>query len=223
MNEGAEMYRMKRYIISGIIGAVAMFLLLLCIANLRSCNSTQAKQPYEHEDLVSEITEKECYICGSVSDFAYWGEDNVAILNLNTFEMHRLEINRYDAHGQLITEPAGVMVSGGMHEDDTYVNSFAFPDEGYARVEITNLKYEIDRGLVQSKLCQICLDTINDLWFGDIPPAEIAVVSLAERKMHPLIDTSSWFSVGEYGVDCEYEEDGDIDLLIHYIASRYSK
>lgn len=135
--------------------------------------------------------------------------------------MHRIEINRYDAQGQLITEPAGVMVSGGMHEDDTYVNTFTFPDEGYAQVDITKLDYEFNREVVQSKLCQTCLDSINDLWFGDYPPAEIAIVSLEERKLHGLVDTCPWFSVGEFGVDCEYEENGDIDLLIHYIASRY--
>lgn len=212
---------MKRNIISGLIGAAIMFVLLIGGAYLHTYLTAEASEKYEHIDYVSTISEEECFICGTGSDFFYWGEDNVAILNLNTFGMHRIEINRYDDQGQLITESAGVMVSGGMHENDTYVNSFAFPDEGYAQIEITSVDYEINRELVQSKLCQTCLDTINDLWFGDLPPAELAVVSLAERQMHPLIDTSSWFSIGEFGVDCEYEEDGDIDLLIHCITPRY--
>lgn len=209
---------MKKCIISGLGGAVAMFLLLFCIANIRACSQADEPSKYEHIDLVSKISQEECFICGSGSDFSYWGEDNVAILNLNTFGMHRIEINRYDAQGQLITEPAGVMIRDGMHDNDTYVNSVTFPDEGYSQVEITNLAYELDRELVQSKLCQTCLDSINDLWFGDLPPAEIAVVSLKEREIHGLVDTCPWFSVGEYGVDCEYEEDGDIDILIHSIA-----
>lgn len=212
---------MKKCIISGLVGAVAMFLLLFCIANIRACSQADEPSKYEHIDLVSKISQEECFICGSGSDFAHWGEENVAILNLNTFGMHRIEINRYDAQGQLITEPAGVMIRDGMHDNDTYVNSVTFPDEGYSQVEITNLAYELDRELVQSKLCQICLDTINDLWFGDLPPAEIAVVSLKEREIHGLVDTCPWFSVGEYGVDCEYEEDGDIDILIHSITQRF--
>ena len=212
---------MKKCIISGLVGAVAMFLLLFCIANIRACSQADEPSKYEHIDLVSKISQEECFICGSGSDFAYWGEDNVAILNLNTFGMHRIEINRYDAQGQLITKPAGAMIRDGMHDNDTYVNSVTFPDEGYSQVEITNLAYELDRDLVQSKLCQTCLDSINDLWFGDLPPAEIALVSLKDREIHGLVDTCPWFSVGEYGVDCEYEEDGDIDLLIHYIAPRY--
>ena len=212
---------MKKCIISGLVGAVAMFLLLFCIANIRACSQADEPSKYEHIDLVSKTSQEECFICGSGSDFAYWGEDNVAILNLNTFGMHRIEINRYDEQGQLITESAGVMIRDGMHDNDTYVNSVTFPDEGYSQVEITNLAYELDRDLVQSKLCQTCLDSINDLWFGDLPPAEIAVVSLKEREIHGLVDTCPWFSVGEYGVDCEYEEDGDIDILIHNIAPRY--
>lgn len=212
---------MKRCIISGIVGAVAMLLLLFCIANIRACSQADEPSKYEHIDLVSKISQEECFVCGSGSDYAYWGEDNVAILNLNTFRMHRIEINRYDAQGQLITEPAGVMVSGGMHEDNTYVNSFTIPDEGYAQVDITKLDYEINRDVVQSKLCQTCHDSINDLWFGDNPPAELAVVSLKERTIHGMVDTRPWFPVGEYGVDCEYEENGDVDLLIHYIAPRY--
>ena len=214
---------MKKCIISGLVGAVAMFLLLFCIANIRACSQADEPSKYEHIDLVSKISQEECFICGSGSDFAYWGEDNVAILNLNTFGMHRIEINRYDAQGQLITEPAGVMIRDGMYDNDTYVNSVTFPDEGYSQVEITNLAYELDRELVQSKLCQTCLDSINDLWFGDLPPSEFAVVSLKERTIHGLVDTCPWFSVGEFGVDCEYEEDGDIDLLIHCIALRYHK
>ena len=212
---------MKKCIISGLVGAVAMFLLLFCIASIRACSQADEPSKYEHIDLVSKTSQEECFICGSGSDFSYWGEDNVAILNLNTFGMHRIEINRYDEQGQLITESAGVMIRDGMHDNDTYVNSVTFPDEGYSQVEITNLVYELDRDLVQSKLCQTCLDSINDLWFGDLPPAEIAVVSLKEREIHGLVDTCPWFSVGEYGVDCEYEEDGDIDILIHNIAPRY--
>ena len=32
-----------------------------------------------------------------------------------------------------------------------------------------------------------------------------------------------WFSAGDYGVDCEFKDDGKIDLLIHYCPSRYGQ
>ena len=214
---------MKRNIISGLIGAAIMFVFMIGSAYLYAHLTAEAPEAYEHVDFVSTITKDECFICGSGSDCTYWGEDNVGILYLNTFEMHRLEINRYDDQGQLIEELTGYMTNGGMYENDTYVNSHVFPDKGYASVEITSLDYEIDRDLVQSKLCQTCLDEINDLWFGDLPPVEFVFVGFEDRSIHGLVDTCPWFSLSNYGVDCEYEEDGDIDLLIHYIAPRYKE
>ena len=95
----------------------------------------------------------------------HWGEDNVGIVNLNTFEMMRLEINRYGNHGELIEEQAGYMSSIGLidKEADTYAHAYCFPDNAYASVQITGVQYAIDRDSVQNHLCQTCLDSINDL------------------------------------------------------------
>ena len=59
---------MKRCIISGIVGAVAMFLLLFCIANIRACSQADEPSEYEHKDLVSKISQEECFVCGFSSD-----------------------------------------------------------------------------------------------------------------------------------------------------------
>ena len=49
---------------------------------------------YEHIPYVSTITAEECFICGDTQSSLHWGEENVGILNLNTFEILRIEINR---------------------------------------------------------------------------------------------------------------------------------
>lgn len=198
-----------------------MFVVLYCIANVKSSKATEERQAYEHIDYVSEINQENCYICGSDEECPYWGEDNVAIINLNTFECTRIEINRYDDYGTLIEEHCGYMQRSGLYGNDTYVNALTHPDQGYSSVEITGVKYEIDRALIQSSLCQQCLDTINDMWFADDPPSEIAIISLEDRTIRPLIKSCPWFSSGNYGIDCEFEEDGNIDLLIHYCGYRY--
>ncbi len=75
---------------------VLMILLTACSVPV------QPPKKYEHIDYVSTITDAECYVCGDGGDYtvsAYWGEDNVGIMNLNTFELLRLEINRYDELG----------------------------------------------------------------------------------------------------------------------------
>ena len=107
--------------------------------------------------------------------------------------------------------------------EDTNAHVMAFPDNGYAHVQISGVQYKIDRKTIQDHLCQTCLDTINDMWFSGNAPAEYAIISFSERTIQPLLASRPWFSAGNYGVDCEFKDDGKINLLIHYCPPRYSQ
>lgn len=206
-----------KYVLSAIGGAVAMFLALVCIASFTGREETAN---YEHIDYVSAIGQEDCYLCGDGTDpltAAYWGQDNVGILNLNTFEILRLEINRYDDHGELITTQAGVMQSTGMQNVHAYVH----PDRGYANVQIFNAEYNTDRDSVQNHLCQSCLDTLNDEWYGDASPAEFAVVNFTDKTIEAMLPSKTGFGSGNYYVDCQYKDEGKIDLLIFHCPPRY--
>lgn len=213
---------MKKCILSALAGALAMLIVITIVARISAAREQTPKE-YEHIDYVSNITQEECFVCGTNNGYSYWGEDNVGIVNLNTFELLYLEINRYDDYGNLIEEPAGYMSSVGLSdkEADSYAHAYCFPDNAYASVQITGVQYDIDREMIQSKLCQTCLKSINDLWFTDQPPAEYAVISFEDRTIQPLLNAHPWFAAGNYGVDCEFKTDGDIDLLIHYCPNRY--
>lgn len=216
---------MKKCILSALVGAAAMFLLLVLIANIQTAKAPHQEE-YEHIDYVSNIMEAECYVCGESGDTAAsanWGEDNVGLINLNNFDLLYLGINRYGDGRELIQEPAGVMLSCGIidEEADTHAHAYVFPDRAYASVQITGVQYVIDRDVIQSRLCQVCLDSINSLWFTTQPPAEYAIISLDERTIHPLLNAHPWLSAGNFGIDCDIRENGDIDLLIHYCANRY--
>ena len=107
---------MKKCILSAIAGAIAMLLAIVIVARINPAQEQTPKE-YDHIDYVSNITQEECFVCGTGSDTSassYWGEDNVGIVNLNTFELLYLEINRYDEHGNLIEEPAGFMSSNSL-------------------------------------------------------------------------------------------------------------
>ena len=212
---------MKWRIILGVL--ILCFLLVSCGNNTPKPQGTQG---YEHIDFVSDLPQEDCFLCGDDGDSSsspYWGEDNVGIINLNTFELMRIEINRYDDHGQLIKEVAGYMQASSLVGEDTYAHVLAFPDNGYAHVQISGVLYEIDRKTIQKHLCQTCLDTINDMWFSGNAPAEYAIISFSERTIQPLLASCPWFSAGNYGVDCEFKDDGKINLLIHYCPPRYSQ
>ena len=62
-----------------------------------------------------------------------------------------LGINRYSDGGELIQEPAGVMLSCGLtdQEADSYAHAYVFPDKAYASLKITGVQYAIDRDSVQ--------------------------------------------------------------------------
>ena len=215
---------MKKYILSAIAGALAMLIVITVMATVHA-NKEKAPKKYEHIDYVSTITPEECYVCGDSGvtlASAYWDEDNVGIVNLNTFELLYLPINCYGDHGELIDESAGYMTSSGMTDDetDTYVHAYCFPDNAYADVQLSGVQYAIDCDSVQNHLCQTCLDSINDLWFTDQPPAEFAILSFEDRTIQPLLNAHPWFSAGNYGIDCEFKEDGKVDILIHYMGHK---
>ena len=214
---------MKKIILSALAGALCMFLTIFGMAAL-SVGREPEPTEYTHIDFVSELAKEDCFLCGNSSDpitSLYWGEDNVGIINLNTFELLRLEINHHGDHGQLIEEDAGYMQTNHLSDEDTYVHAYTHSDNGYAHVQITGAQYNIDRESVQSHLCQSCLDTINDLCYSEDAPAEYAIVSFAGRTIRPLMKCTPWFSAGDYGIDCEFRYDGAINLLIHYYPNRH--
>lgn len=213
---------MKKCIIAALAGALAMLIVITIMATIHA-NKERSLKDYEHIDYISRITSEECYVCGKTGNnaaSAYWGEDNVGIVALNTFELVRLEINRYDENGNLAEESAGYMTSGGLvsEETESYIHAYCYPDSYYANVQISGVRYEINRESIETHLCQNCLDSVNDHWFTDQPPAEYAIVSFEERTIRPLMRSCAWFSAGNFGIDCEFKEDGNIDLLIHYIG-----
>ena len=211
---------MKKCILSALAGAMAMLIAIAVMATIHE-NKAQRPKDYEHIDYVSNIAAEECYVCGKNGDTlasAYWGEDNVGLINLNNFDLLYLGINRYGDGGELVQDPAGVMLSCGLtdQEEDSYAHAYVFPDNAYARLQITGVQYAVDRDSVQNQLCQACLDSINDLWFTDQPPAEFAVVSFQDRTIRPLLNANPWFMVGNFGIDCEFKKDGEIFLLVNY-------
>ena len=207
---------MKRIICTTI---ALMLLLTACAA---PATSEPASTEYVHTPYVSTITAEECFICSeskATPTGLYWGEDNVGLLDLNTFEVLRIEINRYE-NGKLIETPSGFMQTTGMNSGGVYATTD--PDRGYAHVRISGANGAIDTTSIQSHLCQTCLDEINGMYFGDYPPEAYAIVNFTDKTIRPLIQNTTFFGSGNYGVDCEFKDDGgDIDLLIFYCPPRY--
>lgn len=213
---------MKRIILAALGGALCMFLVILALASYAAKEEAEPTE-YTHVDYLSAL-QGECFLCGDGSDpitSHYWGEDNVGIINLNTFELLRLEINRYNDHGQLLEEVAGYMQSSHLSGAESYVHAYTFPDNGYAHVQITGLQYTIDRATIQERLCQECLDIVNELVIPGNAPAEYAIICFADRTIHLLMSCYTQFTTRNYGVNCEFKDNGSINLVVYYSPTRY--
>lgn len=198
--------------------SVSVLAVLILVANIRaSCAPT----PEERECLgyVSGISRAECFVCGeNQRGPTHWGEDNLGIVNLNTFEVLYLEINHYDDAGQLMAEPAGYLSSSGLTDrnGESAVHAFAHPDCACADVRIFGVQYAIDRDSVQNNLCQSCLDAIHNPCASGQPPVEYAIISFEDRTIQTLLHYRNQLSAGHYGIDCAFGDDGKIELLIRY-------
>ena len=203
-----------------------IFLIFCCLSVLllSACSDSDSgeKKEYEHTPYVSTISKDDCFVCGENTDYPtslYWGEENVGVVNLNTFEVLRVEINRYDMNGKPIEEKAGYMASGGINN----VHSMTDPDRGYSHIQIQGERQPIDADVIQSHLCQDCLDSINEMHFGEFAPEQYAIVNFSKKTIRTLIQNTPWFMDGDFGIDCEFKENGNIDLLIHYSPVRYTE
>lgn len=204
---------MKRFLCTTI---ALMMLLTACTA---PDTSKPVSSEYVHTSYGSTITAAECFVCSDEQLCPYWDEDNVGILNLSTFELLRIEINRYE-NGVLVETPAGVLQTSGMSCGKSTVHATTDSDRGYSHVQIQGELQPIDAAAIQSHLCQACLDKINGMHFGDAP-MEYAIVNFTDKTIRPLLEHTTFFGSGNYAVDCEFKDGGEVDLLVFYCPPRF--
>ena len=206
---------------SKILPAIS-FLIILSACTEPQSNSVQ--RTYEHIDFTSTIKKEDCCLCGNRTDTdlaPYWGQDNVGIINVNTFEVMAVKINAYDWDGNQIKEAQGVAIMGGGYLGESLIHTFTDPDRGYFHITVYNEERTIDPEAIGAFLCQDCLDAFASRYFEDETPAEIAVVNFAAREIRPLVESCPWFTFDNFAVACDFQEDETISLLIYYCPPRF--
>lgn len=198
---------MKRFVFP-ILFATLCILLALFVSNPHS-----AKQETPIGNYVS-ILKGDCYLCGngSVTETScFWGEDNVGIINLNTFDVLRLEINRYNSQGHHLGA-AGYMQSCHLSSENSHVHAYIFPDNGFASVQISGVQYKVDRASIETNLCQRCIDSINVVDGTAI--LEYAIVNFYDRTIHPLSNCQTYYNLGNYAIQCIFQDNNSIKLVV---------
>ena len=180
----------------------------------------------------SDTSAEDCYLCGGGIENlipSYWGQNNIALISLNTFEIKPLEINRYDRlDGRLIEEYAGaVSFGGGGSKDGGFAASLLLNyDRGYATGSVNFYDDEVlDIGKASGFLCEGCLNKILpsqiDRCFG------VGAINLATKEVRVFEEHLRGFGLGDFYIDCNLQDreanQHRMDLLIFYCPIRYEK
>ena len=210
---------------------LSMLVILLFI--LAGCGADQHTAPDDETRYSSNTSDEDCYLCGGGIESlvpSYWGQDNIALISLNTFEIKPLEINRYDRlNGQLIEEYAGVVsFGGGGSTDGGFSASLMLDyDRGYATGSVDFLADEtLDVDKAASFLCADCLNEIlpqkASQCFG------VGAINLATKEIQLFEENLAGFGLEDFYIDCNLAErkNGDsrqMDILIFYCPIRYEE
>ena len=180
----------------------------------------------------SDTLTEDCYLCGgSIENLipSYWGQNNIALISLNTFEIKPLEINRYDRiDGRLIEEYVGaVSFSGSGSKDGGFAASLLQNyDRGYATGHVDFYDDEVlDVSKAAGFLCENCLNKILpsqiDRYFG------VGAINLSTKEVRVLEEHLRGFGLGDFYIDCNLQDreanQHRMDLLIFYCPIRYEK
>ncbi len=190
-------------------------------------NNTISERIVYHSDVPAE----DCYLCGGRLEnmLRSWGENNIALFSLNTFEVKPIEINRYDkSDGHLIEEPSGVMSlgGGGSQNGGFSVNIMLDYDRGYA---VGSIEFFNDETLdIEAAATFLCADCLNGLLPGNADQCVgVGAVNLATGEVHVLEKAVSGFTLGDFYIGCNLEgqdlDSDQTDILIFYCPIRYEE
>ncbi|MCI9073676.1 MAG: hypothetical protein HFH80_12920 [Lachnospiraceae bacterium] len=187
------------------------------------------KEPFSH--YTSDTKPKDCLLCGDGEGTLlplYWGQKNLGIISLHTFDMVPVTINRYDDFGNIIEEAEN---GTSTHYTNTGEDGFtawvsADTNRGYANGHLSFRKNEaLDIEKAASNLCSECVNRIiENCWENE--PYSVGVIDFDTGKVRLFEEKITAFTFGDYYISCDQREnDGKdfqgIDLLIFYCPERY--
>ncbi len=191
------------------------------------------EEPIQYE---SDTPKTECKLCNGGKDTLleiYFGQENIGIISLNSFEVNYIEMNPYDDAGNLLTKidsyGSTQRCSHGKDEFSTYISENI--DRGFASGSITLRGDEyMDIGQTASFLCEECLKEMMERCWNEENTYGVGVINFKTKEIRLLEPQLRAFTIGDfyfaYGTEeqtSEEEEDNKrIEFLTFYCPGRYS-
>ena len=214
------------------IAAIALVVLALCILGYGVFRNASAGTASEKIVYRSEVSADDCCSCGNgiIEDMIpfYWGQNNIALISLNTFEIKPIEINRYDIDGKMIEEAIGaVSFGGGASKDGGFSATVLLDyDRGYAT---GSMEFHDDKTLdIDKAVTFLCAECLNEILPQDIEQCfGVGVISLATKEIHIFEQCVTGFGLGDFYIDCDLKEPSrgscQMSLFIVYCPIRYEE
>lgn len=207
---------------------------LLCVfaLYLAGCGADR-EAPSAGDEIIytSETPPEDCVLCGDGTKMflsPYWGQNNVGIVSLNTFEGIPLEINRYAIDGTLIEENTGYMTMQGFQarEDSFRCSASIHVDRGYATCSLNLYQDEtLDPEQAASYLCENCLNEVMEDYAKD--GVGVGLIHFETKELCVLGERYIGFGMDDFYISCTFPEkrteDGSrtIRLVVFYAPLRY--
>ena len=211
----------------------SLVLLVIPLFILAGCGTDQRTVPDGETGYFSGTSAEDCYLCGGGIEKnipSHWGQDNIAFISLNTFEIKPLEINRYDSlSGQLIEEYAGVVSFGGGGSIDGgfSANLLLDYDRGYATGSV---EFRADETLDIDKAASfLCADCLNEIVPQEVSQCfGVGAINLTTKEIRLFEETLAGFGLEDFYIDCNFVEyknsdSRQMDILIFYCPIRYEE
>ena len=64
---------------------------------------------------------------------------------------------------------------------------------------------------------------MNGVYWSDEESPEFAIINFQDRTIRPLDRSLTGFFSGDFGIHCEYKDDGAINLVVAYLPPRYEE
>lgn len=186
-------------------------MLITAALALTGCGATERTKDNAaiHEEIVytSNIPTEDCCLCGDGAENLFpleWGQNNVALISLNTFEIKPLKINRYSMDGMLIEKHTGtISFGGGESQNGGFSASLMVDtDRGYATGSVCFNDDEIlDVEKAAAFLCSDCLNKVISKTYKD--SFGVGVINFDTKDIRMLDEHVTGFTLGDFYVGCD--------------------
>ena len=178
----------------------------------------------------STIQKEDCHLCGNNPNSSitpYLGESNIGLINLNTFDCFRFEVNRYNDNHEIIKRLVKYGNSHGWRGDDKTGSTFDYDvycNKGYLNATVRfNDNSDLQLNRIQTFLCNDCLETVMEGYRSDERHLDIALIDFKNREIQPFNESVVGTCMSDYYISMRYTEHGSLSLLAFYCPDRYNE